>query len=442
MEESHDNSPLSRREKELLELVARGATNQQIARELFISVNTVKVHLRNIFDKLGVESRTEAAMLAVREGWITIEGAPAGETAAPQAPARGVAPISLWQRIFLVASLLLAFGVVFLLPSAGGSLRGGASADPFTERTLASPLLPASQESTRWSALPAMPQARGRMAAVWHEGKIYVIGGDSNAGVVGAMDVYDSARGEWSALGYKPTPASNIAAAVLDQKIWVPGGFLEQGQFSSTLEVYDLETGEWREGPALPAPLCAYALAAYDGDLYLFGGANDGGYLNSVYRLDLERDAWDALTPMPTRRAFAAAAVVGERIYVLGGYDGERELTTCEAYAPAAEARGDPPWEGCPPLTLPRGGLGLAAVGSTLYAVGGGWQNYLAYNERWDTENGGWTRFDTPVSGEWRNLGLASDGKSLYALGGWSGGFLDAMWAYQAIVTIFLPITP
>lgn len=63
----HDHGPgLSAREKEALELVAQGLTNTQIAETLSVSENTVKFHLQNIFQKLGVSNRTEAAAYYLR----------------------------------------------------------------------------------------------------------------------------------------------------------------------------------------------------------------------------------------------------------------------------------------------------------------------------------------------------------------------------------------
>ena len=59
---------LSAREREILGMVARGYTNQQIARTLLISVSTVKKHVRSIICKLGVSDRTQAAVRAAEMG--------------------------------------------------------------------------------------------------------------------------------------------------------------------------------------------------------------------------------------------------------------------------------------------------------------------------------------------------------------------------------------
>ena len=61
----HDDS-LSPRERDVLRLVARGASNREIAGELGISENTVKVHLRRILEKLHLTNRSQAAAYATR----------------------------------------------------------------------------------------------------------------------------------------------------------------------------------------------------------------------------------------------------------------------------------------------------------------------------------------------------------------------------------------
>ena len=69
---------LSERESVVLEAVARGLSNREIGRQLWISEQTVKFHLRNIYRKLGISSRTEAARYAYRNGVVgalTVESA-------------------------------------------------------------------------------------------------------------------------------------------------------------------------------------------------------------------------------------------------------------------------------------------------------------------------------------------------------------------------------
>jgi DNA-binding NarL/FixJ family response regulator len=75
LEESRDGveGVLSARELELLLLAARGLSNRQIAASAYLAEGTVKRHLANIFQKMGVSSRGEAAREALLREWITIE---------------------------------------------------------------------------------------------------------------------------------------------------------------------------------------------------------------------------------------------------------------------------------------------------------------------------------------------------------------------------------
>ena len=65
--EAKDSSPLSARERQVVELVSQGFKNREIAQRMFISEQTVKNHLHNIFDKLGVSDRLELALYAIHK---------------------------------------------------------------------------------------------------------------------------------------------------------------------------------------------------------------------------------------------------------------------------------------------------------------------------------------------------------------------------------------
>ena len=71
--ESEGREILSQREVEVMRLAAKGMSNKDIANALFLSVRTVKAHLTNIFNKMGVGSRTDAIVKGLREGYITLD---------------------------------------------------------------------------------------------------------------------------------------------------------------------------------------------------------------------------------------------------------------------------------------------------------------------------------------------------------------------------------
>jgi len=442
--------PLSERELELVALLSQGLSNRQIAAELYISPNTVKVHLRNIYNKLKVRSRTEATIVAVRMGWVAID-MPQSEGAAIEpksilpevAPDTSVPgeillstelarpPLARWQRIYLALSaVLVVFGLWLIWP------RKTERSEPFTDRPVHASKSSLGQVS-RWKALAQMPTPRGRLAVVAHQGHIYAIAGEAASGVSGAVEVYLADADSWIRGADKPTPVTNVGAVALDGKIYVPGGSVSGGQISGQLEVYDPDAGQpgvWTRAKPMPRAVFAYAIAAHEAKLYLFGGWDGSSYVPDSYRYDPQEDAWYPLDSMSTPRAFAGAGTIRDRIYVVGGYDGQTELATCEVYDPREDT-----WEMCPPLNAARGGAGVAVIADTLYVIGGGWESYLVENEYFSPAQGTWKTFPSPLLQEWRNLGVASNGTFLYAIGGWDGEFLAVNQAYRALYRLYMP---
>jgi hypothetical protein len=83
----------------------------------------------------------------------------------------------------------------------------------------------------------------------------------------------------------------------------------------------------------------------------------------------------------------------------------------------------------------------MAAKNTRLYVVGGGWNSTLEFNEQFDLRTEAWSRIESPINAEWRNLGLAASSDYLYAVGGWSGGYLPSTEQYTALFRINVPLS-
>ncbi len=73
VEDDFAPEPLSAREREVLLLAAKGLSSKEVAKRLFISERTVQTHLASIYDKLGSRNKTEALLLALKYGVVTLE---------------------------------------------------------------------------------------------------------------------------------------------------------------------------------------------------------------------------------------------------------------------------------------------------------------------------------------------------------------------------------
>lgn len=460
---TNEPAQISERELDILRLVATGATNQQIARQLNISVNTVKVHLRNIFSKIGAVSRTEATMYAVRNGLIAIE--PSDESA-DKSPDVGIEilsdassvqpsdklpssrlemaescespspPIAVQRRYVPGLWLFIGVGItIFVLISILVLLSLRSNSDtPGTVPTLNSVQAPA-DTYPRWIMRASMPLPRDdfALAAYDLEREIYVIGGVSEDQILGSVERYDPSNDLWVSLGDKPTAVSNAGAIALRGKIYVPGGETGDGIVTNLVEVYDPRDQRWVSAAPLPEPRSQYALLAWEGRLFVLGGWDGQRATADVLIYDPEQDSWFQGVDLPAPRRNASAAVISGRIYIVGGEDSTGPLRIVERFDPTNPENRR--WEGVAPLPAPIAQPTSVSAINTLLVFDAQRRGGLEYDQVSDA----WKSFLIPDGVVVSKQGVMLDTSILFIEGA-SGVQPGGMSEYRAIFTTFVPV--
>ncbi len=444
-------NPLSEREMDVAAQLVTGATNTEIARELIISPHTVKVHLRNIFEKLDVSSRTEASFVLLQHGWVTVPGVEASELEAvvelipePE-PLEDVQPTpTLWQKLFLAATLAL---LLVLLIGPAVMTRTSASSGLLTDANRTEYGQTPPLALPRWSARTPLPYARSRHATVLANETIYIIGGENGDGqTLDSVSAYDLRFNRWRSLANLPEPLANQGSALLAGRIYTAGGSHNpvdaetNAQLSDRLYAYSLEAQEWSDAGVLPTALAGAGLAAYDGALYLMGGWDGESMRDEVWRWRpgasvAESTSWEKVTQLQNPAAFFGEVVVDDDLYVVGGYDGQRELADAAVFNLVTAE-----WSDLPSMSTPRGGVSAVYDGMAVFALGGGWTKAVDTHERFDALADQWSNFPSPVQGDWRHLGATSRDGRIWMIGGWNGGYLDAHMEYQSAFRALLPV--
>ena len=432
-----DTNLLSDREIEVLRLVGQGKSNKEIAMDLDISVNTVKVHIGNIFQKINVTSRTEATLFAIEHGIIKSPGNQTIEEEHELPSAERQETKTPWQKLISQKRWLLL--VLVLLIIAGLYLVIAKPAFLMPRQT------PAEIPQQKWVDMASMKEPRSSMAIATFEGKIIAIAGHSSLGVLSSVEIYDPTSNTWSALKEKPTAVYDASAAVIGEKIYVPGGIQEDGSLTNVVEVFNPRKNEWEKCAELPVAISSYGLAAYEGQIYLFGGWDSEKPLDTVWRYDPTADAWYQASPMPTARMHPAVLAEGGKIYVMGGSDGEGKLNTNESYSPYIELEKENPWKVEPDLPEKLSGYTaiklydkIAIIGEKSFVSGAIDQfHYSTIQREWQIININ-SESTSPIS----EAAYVLLGDNIYAIGGKVGEeYLDRVSRYQAVFTILLPLT-
>ncbi len=435
-----EETELSEREREILLLVATGASNKEIASRLVISPNTVKVHLRNIFAKVGVASRTEATLYALRAGLLASPAPerpplpPAEPTAAtlpvePAAPPVVQIPGARRSLRRIAERLLLAALLVSTALATWAALNRPAPEVIAQQPAQTSAIAPSDPE--RWTELAGAPALSAASGAVY-ENSLFLLAGEENGQPAQQAWRYDLISASWQTIAPKPTPVSHAAAALLGEKIYLAGGRGGDGTPVNALEAYDPRAGRWESRAALPAALEGHALVALDGRLYLFGGWDGARARAEVYRYDPETDQWDARAPLPSPRAYAAAAALEGKIIIAGGTDGQVDLDAADLYFPTRDQPGSDPWESTAPLPQPRSRMAAASLAGIIYFAGGTGASIPPLE--YVPQSGAWAEYDPPPRAAGPLPLLLAYNTHLYLLEG------SSFQSYQAIYNLSFPV--
>ena len=226
-----------------------------------------------------------------------------------------------------------------------------------------------------WSAIAPFPRVLHHANTAAVGGKLYVVGmlADISFRAIGDVYVYDPASNAWSMKTALPAGQERGAGgvAVIGTKIYVAGGY-RNGNGVADFSSYDTATDMHASLPPLTQASDHLVAGAVNGIVYAIGGRFGGitGLLGRVVAFDPAAGSWTDRAPMITARGGAAAAVVRDRIVVAGG-EGNAAATSgvfaqVEVFVPASNS-----WYSLPNMRTPRHGTGGASIGNTFYVPGG-----------------------------------------------------------------------
>jgi DNA-binding CsgD family transcriptional regulator/N-acetylneuraminic acid mutarotase len=424
-----ENHQLSDREIEILRLVADGKSNKEIAVELFISINTVKVHLSNIFQKINVNSRTNATLYAIEHNLVAHRQTDLIELQEKEIGSRVVWDNPLYsgiQRSSIIWTALPVFillvGLVILFSTYQGSKNLNIST-------------PSTSIEQRWLKVGEIKYEVSRFATANYDSKIYLIGGEKYGNISPDVRVYDPQKNETRKGTAKPTPVKNILAGIIGELCYVPGGSTID-QVSNVLEVYNPRLDQWNTSTPIPQPLAQYALATFEGKLYLFGGNDGTRVLDTVYIYDPSLRAWSKGTSMPVARQNANATQIGNRILIIGGDDGNISLLDTNEYYPGRDGETGAAWLETAQMPESCNGCKSIASGSNVFLFN---KNLVHI---YDSNTGVWIiekRTEAPVVAQFG--GVESFRNGAIILGGIqeNGKYSKDVWFYVTQYSLVIP---
>lgn len=225
----------------------------------------------------------------------------------------------------------------------------------------------------RWARAADLPTPRTEVAAAALDGRVYVAGGFLEDGRASdAVEVYDVRAGAWRASVPLPEAVHHTAVASLGSRLWVVGGYTAGGDASARVWSWAPDEPAWRPEPSLAVGRGAHAVAVADGRLVAVGGATGpgGGLTRAVEALRPGTDAWQRLPDLPDPRDHLATSAGPGEVLVIAG----RKLSLTTNQTRVDRLRIGPQlagWSRAPDIAVPRGGIAAASADVYRFVFGG-----------------------------------------------------------------------
>jgi len=273
------------------------------------------------------------------------------------------------------------------------------------------------QLASQWRAIRDMPTARQQTASATVSGVVWVAGGLVNANeATSKVEGYDPAIDNWKSAPDLPVAVHHASAVSYRQQLVVLGGWIPEGTSmtaTTSSRVMILRGSRWEDLPPLTHPRAAAAAAVVGDKIVLVGGRDEGDVVTPTEIFDGLK--WKDAAPIPTPREHLAAVTDDEYVYAVGGrvMTSDKNLPTLERYDPSSNK-----WKNLPDMPTPRGGLGAAIAKNRIFAVGGeDPTGVFDAAEAYDIKGKSWST-QASLRSPRHGLGVASIGDDLYAIGG------------------------
>ena len=265
-----------------------------------------------------------------------------------------------------------------------------------------------------WSEKAPMPTARGSLTAVVVNGRIYAIGGYSEAEYTAVNEEYDPATNTWVIKAPMPTARSSLAAAAVNGKIYAIGGYEGFGSHLDKNEEYDPATNTWAIKAPMPTARSFLAAAVVSNKIYAIGGYVQPSYLSKNEEYNPATNTWATMADMTSARRSHAVAVLNNVIHVFGGQIPGGILAKHESYVPLS-----PSWFVYDDMPSPRYQLTAVELDNKIYVIGGSDGFKLARNEVYHSFTHSWSTGPDMLTAR-NGLAAAVVNGKIYAIGGYN----------------------